>query len=224
MYSFVQLVLQLFNPSVCFHAWLDHHHVWFAAVIATSLQTLLHRALKLVCNLSITVTIKHTPSFEGCLGKHFALDLAIDLTSVLLNIEAHGRTIRTRTHQEITCFILESLKFLRIFVELQVPHFLLLDTFSISLEVTHEVFNLFDLGFSIGVQDDCKVLHQVEVGSHRVSQAGQLTEFGNKGDLITRSPVLVNQQWLIHVLDALVVASLVVVGVARWSTLLVKSC
>lgn len=104
------------------------------------------------------------------------------------------------------------------------PHLLLLDTFGIGLEVIHEVLNLLDLGFSIGVQDDRKVLHQVEVGSHGVSQAGQLTEFGDKGDLVTRSPVLVDQQWLIHVLDALVIASLVVVCVARRSTLLVKGC
>jgi hypothetical protein len=41
--------------------------------------------------------------------------------------------------------------------------------------MSHEVFNLFDLGFSVCVQDARKVFHQVEVGTHGISQARQLT-------------------------------------------------
>ena len=66
--------------------------------------------------------------------------------------------------------------------------------------MVHEVLDLLNLGFSVGVHDLGKVLHQVEVCTHSISQASQLAELGNKCNLVTRPPVLVDKQWLILVL------------------------
>lgn len=113
---------------------------------------------------------------------------------------------------------------MRVLTELQVPQLLLFDTLRVGLEVVHQVCDLLDLGLSVRVHNACHVLHQVEVGSHGVSQASQLAEFGDKGYLVTRSPVLVDQQWLVGILDGFVVPGFVVVGVARRSSVLVEGC
>ena len=72
------------------------------------------------------------------------------------------------------------------------------------------------------MHDDSEILHKAEVGAHGISQAGQLTEFGDKGDLVSRTSVLVDQQRLIHVADVLIVLGPVVLLVARRSPLLVE--
>ena len=108
------------------------------------------------------------PLFELRLSEHLALDLAIDFTRTLFYIEAVRSATSVRAHQETTGIVLETLEFLRILVEFQVPKLLLLDTFFICLEVLHQVFNLLDLRISVSVHDLCKVLHQTEVGTHSV--------------------------------------------------------
>lgn len=103
------------------------------------------------------------------------------------------------------------------------PKLLLLDAFFVCLEVLHQVLNLLDLRISVCVHDLCKILHQTEVGTHCVSQTSQLTEFRNKGDLITCSPVFVDEKGLVGVRNGLVVAGLVVVAVAGLGALFVEA-
>ena len=102
------------------------------------------------------------------------------------------------------------------------PKLLLLDALDVCLEVIHEIFDLLDLGISVGVHNHGKVLHEAEVGTHRISQASQLTELRDEGDLVTCASILVDQQWLIHVGDVLVVPSAIVLLVAGGSPLLVE--
>jgi len=221
--TFVQLVLQFFNPSLSLHAWLDLDHVGRVVSVAARLETFLHRGLELIADLRIFITVKDAPRLQLGLSEHLALDLAVDLSRVFLNVERDRCTTGAWTHHEIACFVFEPAQLLRILIELEVPKLLLLDTFRIGLEMGHQVLDLLDLGFRVGVHNLGKVLHQVEVRAHCISQAGQLAELGNKGDLVTRSPVLVDQKWLIQVFDGLIVPSLVVVCVARRSPVLVET-
>jgi hypothetical protein len=103
------------------------------------------------------------------------------------------------------------------------PQALLFDTLRVSLEVVHQVFDLLELGVGIGMQDLGQVFHQAEIGTHGVSQAGQLTELRDESHLITCASVLVDQQRLVHVADAFVVASTIVLLVAGGSPVLVES-
>ena len=120
--------------------------------------------------------------------------------------------------------VLEALQLLRVLVELQVPQLLLLDAFGVRLEVLHQVLDLLNLGISVGVHDLGQILHEAEVGAHGISQAGQLAELGDQSDFVPRASVLVDQQWLVHVADVLVVASAVVLLVAGGSPVLVEGC
>ena len=101
------------------------------------------------------------------------------------------------------------------------PELLLLDALCVRLEVVHQVLDLLDLRLGIRVHDLSHVLHQTEVGAHRISQTSQLTKLGNEGNLVTRASVLVDQQRLIHVAYLLVVARPVVILIAGRS---VKMC
>jgi hypothetical protein len=55
-----------------------------------------------------------------------------------------------------------------------VPELLLLNTLGIGFEVSHQVFDFLDFSFSIGVQNDRKILHHAEVSAHGISETGKL--------------------------------------------------
>jgi len=171
----------------------------------------------------VTVTVEDAPGFELRLSEHLALDLSIDVAHVLLNVEAVGSARTARAHEKFASLVLEAFQLLRVFVELQAPELLLLDTLGILFEVLHQVFDFLDLCLGIGVHDLSQIFHQSEVGAHRISESSQLAELRDEGDLIARLSVLVDEQRLIGVADAFIVASLVIVGVTRLSTLLVES-
>ena len=116
------------------------------------------------------------PILELHLSEHLALDLAIDLTSTLLNVEARWRTTSIGTHKKISSVVLVALELLRILVELEMPGGLLLLALLVGLEVVHQVLDLLDLSFSIGMHNLGQVLHQSEVSSHSISQTRQLTQ------------------------------------------------
>ena len=118
--------------------------------------------------------------------------------------------------------ILEAIEFLRVLIELQVPQLLFLLALRVFLEVFHEIFDLLDLRFGIGVQDLSKVFHEMEVCSHGISQTCQLTKLWNQSDFVSSASVLVDEEWLVLILDGLVVASLVILHVAGRSTILVE--
>jgi hypothetical protein len=104
-----------------------------------------------------------------------------------------------------------------------VPERLLLLALLVGLEVVHEVLDLLDLGFGIGVDDLSEILHETEVSTHRVSQSCQLTQFRDESDLSTCPSVLVDQQRLVGVDDTFVVLRLVVLTVAGLSALLIEA-
>jgi len=72
------------------------------------------------------------------------------------------------------------------------------------------------------VNDLGQVLHETEVGTHGVGQAGQLAELRNQSHLVACAAVLVNQQRLVNNLDLLIVAGLVVLSVRSLDTVLVE--
>ena len=118
--------------------------------------------------------------------------------------------------------VLIAREFLRVLIELQVPQLLLLLALSVLLEVLHEVLDLLDLRFGIGMQDLSKVFHQMEVCSHSISQTCQLTELWNQSDFVSSASILVDEERLILIRDVLIVASLVVLLVACRSPILVE--
>lgn len=103
------------------------------------------------------------------------MDFPVDLSCVLLNVEGGWVAAGACPHEEISSLILEAIEFRWVLVELQMPELLFLHTLRVLLEVSHEVLDFLNLRFGIGVQDLSQVLHEVEVGSHRVSQSCQLT-------------------------------------------------
>lgn len=222
MDTLVQLILEGLDPSVDAHTWSDLTHVRCGVRVAALVQTLLHCGLELVGNLGIAVAMENAPSLQGRLREHLTLNLAIQVASIRLNVDGLWSATRAGSHLELARSVLESSELLRSLVELEVPKLLLLDTLRVRLEVVHQVLDLLDLGIGVCVHDLGQVLHEAEVSAHGISQARQLAQLRNEGNLITRAAVLVDEQRLIHVVDVLVVASLVVLLVARRSPVLVE--
>lgn len=174
--SFLELGLHHLDPVVDAHTRLNFHHLRFSLIVAAGVEALLHRALELVGDLTISVTMEDSPVLELNLSEHLALDLAIDLTCTLFDVEARRRTTSIGTHQEIAGVVLDALQLLRSVVELEVPEGLLFLALLVGLEVSHQVLDLLDLGLSIRVNDLCHILHQSKVSTHCISQTGNLTQ------------------------------------------------
>lgn len=98
-------------------------------------------------------------------------------------------------------------------LEFEVPQLLLLLAFRISVEHFQETTTLRDLAISVGVHDLCQVLHEAEVRSHGVGETSYLAKLGQKGNLSTSLPVLVDKERLIGLTHFLIVAGLVVLFV-----------
>ena len=118
--------------------------------------------------------MENTPGLEGRLSEHFSLDLAIDVSHVLLDVEGVRTSTSCGTHKEFTGSILESREFRWVLVELQVPELLLLDAFCICLEVVHKILDLLNFSLSVSVKNNSEVLHQSEVSAHGISQTSEL--------------------------------------------------
>lgn len=87
MAALIELVLKFADPSIGTHAWLDRTNLWRSALVATGLQALLHGARERVGNLSVTITVEDSPVTERGLLVHLSLNLAINITSTLFNVE-----------------------------------------------------------------------------------------------------------------------------------------
>lgn len=221
---FVQLCLKRLDPSFGTCSWAHLHHVRRRFGIAALVQALFHGARELSSDLRVSVTVEDAPGLEGRLGEHLALDLAVQITSVRLDVDRCRSAGCTCSHLELASSVLEATQRLWHIVDLHVPQLLLLDALDVCLEVCHQVLDLFDLGIGVRVHDHSEVLHQAEVSAHGVSQARQLTELWDESDLIPSASVLVDEQWLVHVADGFVVASAVVLLVRCGSPVLVERC
>ena len=102
------------------------------------------------------------------------------------------------------------------------PLLLLLLAFFILGESSKQVLAFIDFLVSISVHDLGEILHQLEVSSHGVSETSELAELRDEGNLVTSLPVLVDEERLVWISDALIVPGLVVVLVAHLGSLLVK--
>lgn len=167
--------------------------------------------------------MEYSPCFHGWLREHLALDFSFEVTRVGLDVNLLRSAARACTHLELAGSILETTELMWILVDFHMPELLLLDALFVCLEVVHQVFDLLDFGISIGMHNHGKILHEAEVGTHGVSQASQLTELGDESNLIARASVLVDEQGLVHVGNVLVISGPVVLLIAGWSPLLVKS-
>lgn len=132
-------------------------------------------------------------------------------------------TASRSTHHQVTSVVLVSWDVSWSVVELEMPLLLLLNALFVLAEGSEKVLALRDLAVSVGVDDLGEILHESEVGSHGVSESGELAELRNQSDFITSLPVLVDEKRLVWILDGLVVSGLVVVGIAHLLTVLVES-
>ena len=106
----VKLLLEFADPSINAHTWSNLHHVRFARVfVAARIEALLHSGLELIGNLSVAITVEDTPGLQGSLCEHLALDLSIDIASVLLDVEAVGSPSGVGSHEKVTGRVLETL-------------------------------------------------------------------------------------------------------------------
>ena len=147
-------------------------HIGLRVGVTALVKALLHRALELIGDLRVSVTMKDAPGGQGRLRVHLALNLSIQVTCIRLDVNRLRSSARASSHLEPARRVLEALKLLRVLVELQVPEALLLDALSIRLEVLHQVLDLLNFGIGVRVHDLGKIFHEAEVGAHGVSQTG----------------------------------------------------
>jgi len=112
--------------------------------------------------------VEDSPILQLHLSEHLALDLTIDLTSTLLDVKASRCTRSIGSHEKVTSLVLDTLQLLRILVEFQVPSSLLLLALLVVLEALHQVLDLLDLSFSVGVDNLGEILHEAEVSTHSI--------------------------------------------------------
>lgn len=220
--SIIQLRLESLLPGVEAHARLDRNHVGFGTFVAASLETLGHGLLERACYLLVPIPGEDAPRLESGLGEHLALDFAVNVAHVLLDVERVWTATSRRSHEEFPSRILESVEFRWVLVELQVPQLLFLHTLRVGLEVRHEVLDFLNLGLGIRVQYHSKVLHQAEVRTHRISEARQLAELWDERHLVSGPTIFVDQEWLVSIGNVLIIAGLVVLSVACRSPILVE--
>ena len=222
LHAFIELLLEGSDPAVRAEGTLDSVDCGVSALVADLVKALLERALELVRSLAISVTVEDAPCLHGRLGEHLRLDLAVQLTGALLDVERVGSSAAGGTHDEISSIILEARDLSRGVPELEVPSLLLLLALLVLGEGGEEVFALLHLLVGIGVHDLGKILHEAEVSSHLVSEASELAELGDQRDLVARLPVLVDKERLVGVGDVLVVPGLVVLLIANLSAVLIE--
>lgn len=166
--------------------------------------------------------MEDAPDLESWLGEHLGLDLTVDLADTFLDVELVRSSTAGSAHDEVACIILPAGELSRDILELEMPLLLLFDTLLVGSESGKEILTLAYFLVSVCVDDLSKILHQPEVSSHNICHARKLTEFWDQSDLVTGLAVFVDQEWLVWVRDGFVVPSLVVLGVAHLSAILVK--
>lgn len=196
---------------------------WVLALIADLIKALFEGALELVGCLGITITMEDTPGVQSWLSEHFGLDFSVKLTSTLLNVERVWSSACSCAHHQVTSFVLVAVEASWLFAELQVPLLLLLLALFVLAEGVEESFAFLDLSVSVGVDNLGKILHQSEISTHSVGQPCQLAKFRDQCDFISSLTVLVDEERLVWIFDALVVPGLVVLGVAHLLAILVES-
>lgn len=223
MDSIIQLLLQLLDPSIRPHTWLNWVNSSFSMLVANLFKTLFHGALELIGHLGVSVSVENSPGFESRLSKHLGLDLPINLSGVLFDVELVWCTASGGSHDQVSSIIFETCELSRSVLELKMPLLLLLLALLVGRESLEEVLALLNFLLSVGVDNLSKILHQTEVGSHGVCQPSKLAEFRNKRDLVSSLPIFVDEEWLVQIIDVLVVPGLVVVFVADLGSLLIES-
>ena len=195
---------------------------WVTALIAYLVKALFEGAFELVGDLSVSITVEDSPCLERRLSKHFGLDLAIKLTSALLDVERVWSPAACCTHDQVASVVLEASDLSWSVHELQMPLLLLFSALFISCEGTEEILALLHLLVSIGMHDLGEIFHEPEVSTHSICKTSELAELWDQGDLITSLPILVDEERLVWVVDVLVVSGLIVLFVADLSSLLVE--
>jgi len=154
--------------------------------------------------------MEDTPYLESWLFKHLVLDFPVDLTSALLNVECIPVTAAFGSHDHLASLVLESLELSRVFLEFEMPKFLLLLAFRVGVEDFKQILAFSYFPVSISMNNLSKVFHESEVCSHCIGQSSDLAQFRDQSYFIASLSVLVDEQRLIGFIDILVVSGLVV--------------
>ena len=195
---------------------------WIVALVTNLIKTLFESALEHVGGLAISISMEDAPGLESWLSEHFSLDLAVNVSHTLLDVERVWSSTGRCAHDKVSSFILETLYLSGLVLELEMPLLLFFLAFLVLCESGEEVLALLHLLVRVGMDDTGKILHESEVGTHSICQSCELAELWHKCHFVACLPVLVDQERLVGVSDVLVVSGLVVLGVTYLSSVLVK--
>lgn len=179
------------------------------------LEDLFHGRSELLADLGVLVAVEDAPGLQRRLLKHLVLNLPVDISSASFDVERVPLSAALGAHDHVACLVLVSLERCWIFLELQVPKFLLLLALRVRVEDLQQVSAFTDLSVCVGVHYLSEVFHESKVCSHRISETCHLTEFWNEGDFNSSSAIFVDEQRLSWISDILVVSGLVVVFVGN---------
>ena len=91
-------------------------HIGLRVGVTALVKALLHRALELIGDLRVSVTMKDAPGGQGRLREHLAFNLSIQVTCIRLDVNRLRSSARASSHLEPARRVLEALKLLRVLV------------------------------------------------------------------------------------------------------------
>lgn len=87
MHSVVKLLFERLDPVVRSHCHLDLMHSWILVLVVHLIKALFHSGLERVSSLLVSVTVEDAPSIHSRLSEHLGLDLSVQLSCILLDVE-----------------------------------------------------------------------------------------------------------------------------------------
>lgn len=81
---------------------------WIVALVTNLIKTLFESALEHVGGLAISISMEDAPGLESWLSEHFSLDLAVNVSHTLLDVERVWSSTGRCAHDKVSSFILET--------------------------------------------------------------------------------------------------------------------
>lgn len=120
-----------------------------------------------MCILLVEIGEEYPPRLQCRLLIHCVLDLPIDIIGIVrFEIKLKASALMVLPHNEVASVEFTALDRDRLLRYLDLPVFHLFLAFFIILEHLYEVATLIDALGGIGIRNNCKIFHEIEVGPH----------------------------------------------------------
>jgi len=103
------------------------------------------------------------------------------------------------------------------------PLFLLFFAFLILRKCLKKIFTLKDFFISVCMKNCSKILHELEISSHCISQTSELAKFRNESNLISCFAIFMDKKRLVHIRNVFIISCFVIFSIAHLSSLLIES-